>query len=132
MAQVNTAPLLDVYAAAISPELTVGPVASPARARVLAETRAPALLRQRYLVWHLLEFAARHSLGLDPAALVFSHSPEGRWSCPDFEFSLSHTADAVAVAVSRTPVGVDVESLPLFRRRFSLMHRSDTEKPRSS
>lgn len=118
MAQVNTAPLLDVYAAAISPELAVGPVASPARARVLAETRAPALLRQRYLVWHLLEFAARHSLGLDPAALVFSHSPEGRWSCPDFEFSLSHTADAVAVAVSRAPVGVDVESLPLFRRRY--------------
>ena len=118
MAQVNTAPLLDVYAAAVSPELAVDPVFSPARNRTLAETRAPALLRQRYLVWHLLEYAARHSLGLDPAALVFEKTPEGRWSCPEFEFSLSHTADAVAVAVSRAPVGVDVESLPLFRRRY--------------
>ena len=50
MAQVNTAPLLDVYAAAVSPELAVDPVFSPARNRTLAETRAPALLRQRYLL----------------------------------------------------------------------------------
>ena len=119
MAQVNTVPaLLDVYAAAIPPELAVGPVASPARNRVLAETRNLSLLRQRYLVWHLLEYAARHSLGLDPAALVFEKTPEGRWFCPDFEFSLSHTADAVAVAVSRAPVGVDLESLPLFQQRY--------------
>lgn len=118
MAQVNTVPLLDVYAAAVPPELPVGPVLSPARNRALAETRAPALLRQRYLVWRLLEYAVRHSLGLDPAALVFEKTPEGRWFCPDFEFSLSHTEDAVAVAVSRAPVGVDVESLPIFRRRY--------------
>lgn len=115
----NPAPLLDVYVAAIPPELEVGAVFSPARAKLLKETAAPAMKRQRYLVWRLLEFAAAHSLGLDPAALVFEKAQEGRWFCPDFFFSLSHTEDAVAAAVSRSPVGVDVESLPVFARRYA-------------
>ena len=119
MEQVHTAPLLDVYAAAIPPDLEVGSVCSPAREQLLRETAAPALKRQRYFVWHLLEYAAQHSLGLDPEALAFEKRPEGRWVCPDFFFSLSHTEDAVAAAVSRSPVGVDVESLPIFARRFA-------------
>jgi phosphopantetheinyl transferase len=35
----------------------------------------------------------------------------GKWSCGDCFFSLSHSRRAVAVAVSRKPVGVDIESL---------------------
>lgn len=119
MAQLNMSPLLDVYVAAIPPDLAVGAVFSPARAKLLEETSAPALKRQRYSVWHLLEFAAAHSLGLDPAETVFEKTPEGRWVSPDFFFSLSHTQDAAAVAVSRSPVGVDVESLPVFVRRYA-------------
>ena len=115
----NPTPLLDVYAAAIPPDLEVGSVCSPAREQLLRETAAPALKRQRFFVWHLLEFAAQHSLGLDPAAVAFRRLDTGRWVCPDFFFSLSHTEDAVAVAVSHGPVGVDVESLPVFARRYA-------------
>ena len=117
MGQSNRQPLLDVYLAAVPQHLVCWTVFSPARSQLLAETTAPSLKRQRWLAWHLLEAAAARSLGLDPARQCFEKNDDGRWSCPDFEFSLSHTEDAVAVAVSRAPVGVDVESLPRFARR---------------
>ena len=112
-------PLLDVYAAAVPPDLRCGTVFSPARARLLEETRSPSLKCQRWLVWHLLELAAVHSLGLEPENLIFQREQSGRWRCDAFEFSLSHARDVVAVAVSRSPVGVDVESLPDFARRYT-------------
>ena len=35
---------------------------------------------------------------------------DGSWSTPKAHFSLSHSGNALAVAVSRAPVGVDIES----------------------
>ena len=39
----------------------------------------------------------------------FHKSENGKWACDKCEFSLSHGENAVAVALSRKPVGVDVE-----------------------
>lgn len=63
---------------------------------------------QRLFVWKLLEEAIEQSLGMDPHNIVF-HSDDGRWWCEEFCFSLSHTGDIVAVALSDTPVGIDIE-----------------------
>lgn len=75
-----------------------------------------------YLVAHVyLRLALGEALGTDPAGLTFGRSP-----CPDcgstsgrpmvassngLEFSLSHTVGAVAVALSSSRVGVDIQAV---------------------
>ena len=110
--------MLDVYLAPVPADLVPGTLASPERSRELAETRNPALLRQRYLVWKVLEYAADRSFGLKAEELHFRKNLRGRWSCEKMEFSLSHTDGMVAVAVSNSPVGVDVENIPSFVERY--------------
>ena len=79
-----------------------------------AETRAcknKNAMREKYLVWKLLEKAVERRFGLDFANLQFTKTANGQWICPDFYFSLSHTGGAVCVAVSERCVGVDVEKI---------------------
>lgn len=66
---------------------------------------------EKYLVWRLLERAVREYLDLDFTDTVFYKTECGKWVCPDFHFSLSHTDGALAVAVSMSPVGVDIEGI---------------------
>ena len=65
--------------------------------------------REKYYVWRLLEYAMRQSLGIDPAEVEFKKDTSGKWTCDACEFSLSHSGDAIAVAISKEPVGVDIE-----------------------
>lgn len=65
--------------------------------------------REKYYVWRLLEYAMRQSLGIDPTEVEFKKGTSGKWTCDACEFSLSHSGDALAVAISKEPVGVDIE-----------------------
>ena len=65
--------------------------------------------REKYLVWKLLERGIKEHTSLDFANLQFTKTENGQWICPDVHFSLSHTDGAICVAVSRHPVGVDIE-----------------------
>ena len=67
--------------------------------------------REKYLAWKLLGCAAKACFNLDYANVRFTKTENGQWICPDFHFSLSHTDGAVCVAVSRYPVGVDIEKI---------------------
>ena len=67
--------------------------------------------REKYAVWKLLEHAVREYLNLDFDNIQFTKTPNGKWICPDFSFSLSHTDGLVSVAISETAVGVDVEKV---------------------
>ena len=49
------------------------------------------------------------SLGLSLEQLTLQLDKNGKWSCGECYFSLSHCRGAVAVAVSTKPVGVDIE-----------------------
>lgn len=102
--------MADLYIAPI-PQKPVGPVFPPQRQAQLDETVNEAHRRQRYFVWKLLEYGLRHSLGLSMKQLNLTLNDRGRWSCPECCFSLSHSANAVAVAISKTPIGVDLERL---------------------
>ena len=84
-------------------------VLPPMRQAQIENTTHEGLKRQRYYVWKLLELALQRSFGYEMKNLDFSRAENGKWTCNDCFFSLSHTKDAVAVAVSRKPVGVDLE-----------------------
>ena len=100
--------LVDLYIAAI-PETAMGTVCAPARQAQLEATEKESLRRQRYFVWKLLEHALENSFGIKSENVAFSRDENGKWHCKECFFSLSHCREAVAVAVSCKPVGVDIE-----------------------
>ncbi len=84
---------------------------------------------QKYCVWKLLERALACSFGLDLNTLEFKKE-NGKWRCNGAEFSLSHSADAVAVAVSDLSVGVDIElvrPLPCEKLAAKILTQAETE-----
>ena len=100
---------VDVYTASIPQSIKMVEVLPRLRQEQIENTTHPGLKLQRYYVWKLLEYALHHSLGLEMNNLHFSRTETGKWICEECFFSLSHTQDAVAVAVSGKPVGVDLE-----------------------
>ena len=100
----------DVYVAPL-PSMCDDPVYPPERHAQITATRSAALRHQRYGVWKLLEHAITHSLSLPFDHVRFVCDERGRWSCDACYFSISHSDNAVAVAVSDRPVGVDIERL---------------------
>ncbi len=63
--------------------------------------------------YKLLQRALRQEYGIDEAPL-FIHDSNGKpllQDHPDIHFSLSHCHEAVACAISRQPIGIDVETL---------------------
>lgn len=102
--------IADLYTAPI-PENDIGEVLPKERQTQINCTNNQNLKRQRYYVWKLLEYALNRSFGYKIADLNFSKNDNGKWSCKECYFSLSHTDTAVCVAVSRKPIGVDIERL---------------------
>lgn len=65
--------------------------------------------REKYFVWKLLCYGLKHSFDLDEQNLNFAKLDCGAWTIDGLEISLSHSDDALAVAISQSPVGIDVE-----------------------
>ena len=77
------------------------------------------LKQQKISSWKLLEKAIADSFGYTMRELNFTKNGYGKWECDKVCFSISHTKDAVAVAISDTPVGVDMESVEAFDKRHT-------------
>lgn len=102
--------MADLYIAPV-PAGSMESLFPPQRQAQLEATKDQDHRLQRYGVWKLLEYALSQSLGLELRRLQLTLDSRGRWSCPECFFSLAHTDGAVAVAVSRFPIGVDLERL---------------------
>ncbi len=102
---------VNVYVAEISDGLKVGDVYPPLRDEEIKAVKNAALQREKYYVWKLLEYAINHSFGKELCELAFLKCDTGKWRCDLCEFSLSHACNAVCVAVSLQPVGVDIEKI---------------------
>ena len=100
--------IIDLYIRPITDE-PITKVFPPERQAQIDSVKNENLRRQRYFVWKLLEHGIKQSLGLDFQEINFSLDKSGKWSCDKCFFSLSHTENAVAVAISSKPVGVDIE-----------------------
>lgn len=73
--------------------------------------------RQKTAVWKLLLFAAEKTFGLSADEILFEKTPEGKWLCDKFRFSLSHTDGALAVALAENACGIDIEFSPKFFKK---------------
>ena len=65
--------------------------------------------REKYWAWILLEHALKDSFNLDIDNLRFAKNDNGKWESDKAFFSVSHSDKLVAVAVSDSAVGVDIE-----------------------
>lgn len=100
-----------VYVAEIPDGLQPAHIYPPEREQEIAACKNERVRREKYAVWKLLQHALGASYGYDAEALQFFKSPGGKWKCDECELSLSHSGKAVAVALSRSPIGVDVEAV---------------------
>jgi phosphopantetheinyl transferase len=103
-------PLLDVYVARIpSDEIDLSSIASAKRRAYIEAASNESVRRERYFVWRLLEYAVQRTFGKRLADLSAVQTASGAWQLEGVELSLTHTDGVVAVAVSRSAVGVDIE-----------------------
>jgi hypothetical protein len=114
-------PVCDVYLARTMEEMPAsetGRIVSCAeRESEITGTKNDGLRMARYSDWKLLELAAERSLAVDISKETFIKTPQGKWTCGSFEFSLTHAGGFVAAAVSGRPVGVDMEAVDEFESK---------------
>ncbi len=104
-------PVLDVYVAKIPTDIRMNVVSPKSRQDEISACSCERVKREKYCAWKLLEYGLERSLGKKITEMKIVKSENGKWTSPHVEFSISHSHDAVCVAVSRKPVGVDIELL---------------------
>ncbi|MDE6411909.1 MAG: lecithin retinol acyltransferase family protein [Clostridia bacterium] len=120
-------PVLDVYVAEIPETCDFETVLPLARREEIAECSNEAVKRQKYAVWKLFEYGLKRTFGYAIDNLEFTHSASGKWMCNACEFSLSHSGNVVAVALSRKPVGVDIEGVHAVKAELAKKILTDEE-----
>ena len=119
-AMFQSLPLVDVYTCAIPCELEMTPLYPESRQAELDSVSNIRVKTEKWCAWKLLEYALERSLGVKMKQTEFEKNENGKWTSEKCFFSISHSDEAVAVAVSRKPVGVDIEShLPSQNDRFA-------------
>ncbi len=103
-------PVLDVYLAKIPQDVTVKELCVKQRNKEINSCGAEKVRIEKYCVFKLLEYALERTFGLKMPKIKLTKNKAGRWECAECYISLSHTDNIVCVALSRKPVGVDVES----------------------
>lgn len=109
-------PILDVYLRPVAQE-EGEPTGVALREKEMAQVTDAALRQQKSTAWRLLEYALLRTFGKKMSDARFAITKNGKWTCDQCYFSISHTEHWAAVAVSNAPVGVDIEEPQAFLRR---------------
>ena len=112
-------PVLDVYVMTVPDMLPDRRIMQPARRAAIESCRNAELRKYMTADWLLLETAIRRSFSLELSDLNPVKRPSGKWTCDRVHFSLTHTENLVAVAVSDRPVGIDAENLASLTEKYA-------------
>ena len=102
---------IDVYTAVIPENLEIKELSSLEREEEIKNSPNLKVKKERYFAWKLLEFALKNSFDKKAKDITFTKNEFGKWTTKDCFFSISHSSGAVAVALSKAEVGVDIELL---------------------
>ena len=100
----------EIFLAALPERDIEGDIFPEERQEEIMAKRNSTARRESYFAWRLLGFAVMQLFGEELFA-VGLEKKGGRWSARDFDISISHGGGALAVALSKNPVGIDLESL---------------------
>ena len=121
------ASFLHVYTAAIPEHVGVGAVFPYSRSEEISACGSEKVQKEKYCAWKLLEFALLDGFGKRIEDISFTKSAQGKWGCDFCYFSLSHSENAVAIALSDSPVGVDIEKIAPMKNREKIAKKILTE-----
>lgn len=111
-------PILHVYTAKIPDEkLCLDAVYPEQRKNEILECSNQKVRKEKYYAWELLKYALSRTFGYKIQNLQFDKDKNGKWSVKECFFSISHSNGIVAVALSRSAVGVDVEAINKQKQR---------------
>jgi phosphopantetheine--protein transferase-like protein len=102
-------PIADVYTFAIPNDYSFSTLYPDERQEEIEGVSNLKVKEEKYFVWKLLEYALMRTYGYKINKLNFSKSKEGKWLLKECYISLSHSNGIVAVALSKKPIGVDIE-----------------------
>ena len=123
-------PIVHVYVQRFPFAVEEEKICPPERVAEIESCSNADVRRQKYFVWKLLEKALMRSFGLTMDKLDLRRTDSGKWTCSACQFSLSHSGNVVAVAVSRKPIGVDVERLDESRFTDAMEQKIATQRER--
>ena len=107
--QVENEKFLAAYIVKMPHKVNFSPLYPKERNEEIEKTNHEDLRRQRFCVWKLLEYAIFDVLGRHICDFEFKKEESGKWCAEGLYFSLSHSENALMVAISSHPVGVDIE-----------------------
>ena len=110
---------VDVFISSIPSELIIEKVFPNDRDEDILSTTDEKLKKSKFWAWKLLEFAIYKTFALRLEEINVQKNKNGKWVSDKCFFSISHTSGLVVVAVGDKEVGVDVENLDVFSKRFS-------------
>ena len=118
---------VDVYTAKLSKNLEIKKLSCLERDIEVQSILNLKVKKEKYFAWKLLEFAIAKSMNKKIDELVFEKNEFGKWLTKDFFFSISHSKDVVAVAISSEEVGVDIELLTKPKRIERILTEEEKE-----
>ena len=110
--------MLDVYVMKLPKRERSAVLYPPEREEKVKACKSDKVQAQKYYVWKLLEYALENSFQCKITDLKFIKNERGKWTSPFCFFSLSHSENALAVALSNSEVGVDIEKLTPHKNDF--------------
>lgn len=119
--------ITDVYFAKIPQNASIGTVKSKIRQKEIDFATCDEVKQEKYFIWKLLCYALKESFDIDEENANLVKQSHGGWSAGDIFVSLSHSDHMLAVAVSASPVGIDVERVRRLHSK-SIAERIMTEK----
>ena len=128
----KTLPICDVYLLPLEDGMEPGKTGNAMRDAELEGIGNPQVKLQKYEVWKLLEYAIQRTFGRELEQLEPKRDEHGKILLEGYCCSLSHCRDAVAVAVSRDAVGVDVEKVADGRFRDGIERKILSEKEKQT
>ena len=79
------------------------------RQEEIDKVRSETVKLEKYWSWKLLEKAVNEVFKGVFSSFSFTKTPHGKWICPDFYFSITHSGGYCSVIISDTRCGVDLE-----------------------
>ena len=108
---IRSLPVVNVFVAKVPDEIHLEEIYPQERATEIASCGNERVQREKYGAWQLLEYALHRTFGQKIHTLQLTKNENGKWTTPTCFFSISHSDGAVAVVVSRTEVGLDIEKM---------------------
>lgn len=119
---------ISVYVAKLPNKLQIKPLYPPARNAEIENAGCDKVKMEKYFSWNLLAYALKDVYGKLIEDFTFSKTEKGKWVCDECYFSITHSKNAVAVAVANAPMGIDMEAVERDTTQLEKLFKSDKLK----